>query len=263
MLYAILIGLTLPLWGLFKLNLWLALATSGTVYALVRYLSQGTERMIKVVQSGDVEGLRALLGKKWSQETLAFGLRTAAGVGRREEMRLLLEAGAPIDQQTGTRGLLVRTALMEAALRRQPEALRMLLDKGAKPNVLVDLSGHKSSALQFACLGGHRGCVAALLDAGANPNVVNSESETPLMYAAACGHIDAIKLLVDRGAEMNAKTKKRHTALDWARATMSGWGQRDVLLRAGATIDAAGLKESEAFLLSAGAKANKLPSSSS
>jgi hypothetical protein len=247
------------LWGLFKVNPWVALAISTAAYLLVRALALRTETLIKVVQGEDTEALRRLLTRKWSEEALAFGLRTAAASGRIDHMRLLLEAGAPVNRQTGRKGLLVRTALMEAALKGQPVAVTVLLDRGADPNALVDSSGHRSSALQFACLGGHIGCVGALLRAGAGANVTNAEGETPLMYAAACGHLAAIRLLLQEGVDLNAKSRKGQGALDWVRATMSGWGQRDVLLRAGAKVDEPGLKETEAFLEASGATAKKLP----
>ncbi len=258
MLYIIVMGVTLILWGVFDFHPFVALPIAVAAYAGLRLLSQGSEKMIKVVQGGDIETLRGLLRKKWDKPALAFGLRTAAALGRTDQMNLLLDAGAPVNDQTGTRGLVVRTALMEAALQKQGEAVKVLLQRGANPNAQVDASGHRSSPLQFACMGGDPPCVGALLDAGADPRVPNAEAETPLMYAAACGHAEAVRLLVGKGVDVNATTKKGHSALDWARATMSGWGQREVLTRAGATINEAGLKETDAYLASSGAKAFKL-----
>ena len=108
----ILIGATLLLWGVLELNPFVALGIAAAGYVGVRLLPGRAERMIKAVQRSDVEALRALLTKKWDRHALAFGLRTAAALGRADQMSLLLDAGAPIDDQTGTRGLVVRTALM-------------------------------------------------------------------------------------------------------------------------------------------------------
>jgi len=61
--------------------------------------------------------------------------------------------------------------------------------------------------------------IEALLDAGADPNAVLGEGETPLMTAARSGSAPAVRLLALRGANVNAVEGFRgQTALMWAAA---------------------------------------------
>jgi ankyrin repeat protein len=56
-----------------------------------------------------------------------------------------------------------------------------------------------------------------LLKAGADPNALGPEGETPLMLAARTGNLDAMRVLLDHHADVNAKDKLRSTtALMWA-----------------------------------------------
>ena len=61
--------------------------------------------------------------------------------------------------------------------------------------------------------------IQALLDAGADPNAVLGEGETPLMTAARTGNVAAVRMLAVRGANVNATEAWRgQTALMWAAA---------------------------------------------
>jgi len=58
--------------------------------------------------------------------------------------------------------------------------------------------------------------MAALLEAGANPNIRNNQGYTALMIACAEGHVEAAKALIDAGADRGLRNKKRQTAADIA-----------------------------------------------
>ena len=59
--------------------------------------------------------------------------------------------------------------------------------------------------------------IEKLLKAGADPNALGPEGETPLMLAARTGNLDAMRVLLDHHADVNAKDKLRATtALMWA-----------------------------------------------
>ncbi len=59
--------------------------------------------------------------------------------------------------------------------------------------------------------------IEKLLKAGADPNQLGPEGETPLMLVARTGNLDAIRVLLDHHADVNAKDKLRGTtALMWA-----------------------------------------------
>jgi hypothetical protein len=83
-------------------------------------------------------------------------LRSAAASGDTAQTALLLDQGAVLD----ARDELGRTALMLAVIQNRPDVVRLLLDRGADPNV-ADNSGH--SPLQQAKQA-HLGEMAAMLE---------------------------------------------------------------------------------------------------
>ena len=56
----------------------------------------------------------------------------------------------------------------------------------------------------------------ALVEAGADVNLANSQGTTPLMAAAKKGDVDLLRDLLTHGADRNAKDKKGRIALDFA-----------------------------------------------
>lgn len=56
-----------------------------------------------------------------------------------------------------------------------------------------------------------------LLKAGANPNAVGPDGNTPLMNAAGAGQITNVRLLLEAGADPNMHDLARRTALSMAR----------------------------------------------
>jgi len=90
-----------------------------------------------------------------------------------------------------------------ASQRGQDEVVSYLLSLGAQPNSTTDLG----TALGIAARGNHAGIVAALLAAGANPNLPGGENKVmPLHQAAERGAIEAARLLLQNGADVNAVT---------------------------------------------------------
>ena len=82
----------------------------------------------------------------------------------------------------------------------------------------IDLKYGKDSLtlLTYAISKYNRKMVKFLLEAGAGPNVADSQQDTPLMYAAKTGHMKIIKLLMRKGAWLNYKNEKWLTAYDFA-----------------------------------------------
>ena len=78
-------------------------------------------------------------------------------------------------------------------------ALRRALDDGADPN-LSDQGGY--TPLIHAANVNHVGCVARLIEAGANPNC-HAGSCTPLNFAASYGRIALIRVLLAGGAQVD------------------------------------------------------------
>ena len=70
-----------------------------------------------------------------------------------------------------------------------------------------------STALHQASKNGHLEVVTSLLEAGADPNIVNSNRWTPLMEAASKGHCYIVHTLLQHSAEINHTSSAVGTAL--------------------------------------------------
>jgi len=94
------------------------------------------------------------------------------------------------------------TPLIAAAREGRLDAVRLLLDRGADPNMAVPGDGN---ALIMAAREGHADIVALLLDRGASIDQIVPGDENALICASGNGHLDVVKLLVARGADVNVR----------------------------------------------------------
>jgi len=108
-------------------------------------------------------------------------------------------------------------ALYEAAGAGNAAKVSALLDSG------VDINGRSSNgsyALNNAAVENQLEIMRTLLDHGANPNVQNSQGDTPLICATkyAGGKAATMKMRVDAGTDLAIEDDKGNTALDYAKA---------------------------------------------
>lgn len=96
---------------------------------------------------------------------------------------------------------------------------------------------HGRTALSFAAQGKHEATVRLLLDRGANPNIADQSGWRPLTYAVG-DKPAVVQLLLDRGADLHAKTMHGQSAL-WIAAGSGGEAIVQLLLDRGADIDGA------------------------
>ncbi len=89
------------------------------------------------------------------------------------------------------------TALMLAAYEGNRDAVGLLLDAGADPN--IQEPAQQITALMLAASEGHTDVVTLLLDHQADPNLTNRYGANALMFAVADDAYDLGKLLVERG----------------------------------------------------------------
>jgi ankyrin repeat protein len=88
------------------------------------------------------------------------------------------------------------TLLMQAAIHGEPALMKLLLDRGADPNLTNPLG---ATALHWAA--GNPAKVALLLKAGADPNAKSNLGRTPLLIAATTpGNSASVRLLLAKGA---------------------------------------------------------------
>jgi ankyrin repeat protein len=171
----------------------------------------------------------------------------AAAQNHAEAVRLLIARGAPVDsrstlQKTPNRragqnilSLGNWTPMMYAARENALDAGRVLVKGGAALD-LIDPDG--ATALEIAIINAHYEFAAMLVEAGANPNIADTEAGMGPLYALvdmdrlAVGHgrpnpkpvglmtgTDLAKKLLEHGADPNSRLKKsimqrHHTAGD-------------------------------------------------
>lgn len=94
------------------------------------------------------------------------------------------------------------TPLMQAVLYGEPDDVRLLLQKGADPNIRNDAG---ATALMWAM--GDPEKTRLLLEHGADVNARSEDSRTPLLIAAGqFGASETVKLLLERGASLSTKS---------------------------------------------------------
>lgn len=100
-----------------------------------------------------------------------------------------------------------------ASQRGRDEVVSYLLSLGANP----DSATNFGTALGIAARNNHTGIVAALLAAGADPNMPGGEdSSMPIHQAAERGAFESARLLLDHGADVNAQDRWGWPAIQFA-----------------------------------------------
>lgn len=85
----------------------------------------------------------------------------------------------------------------------------------ALATVMIACADEKDSLLR-AAQDGDLGRVQTFLDGGADINVKDKTTRTPLMYATIKNHQEIVQLLLDRGADANTRNDLGETALTLA-----------------------------------------------
>ena len=108
-------------------------------------------------------------------------------------------------------------ALYQAAGEGESTQVVALLESGANVN---HRTRHGSYALNAAAVENEVDVIQILLDHGADPNVQNSQGDTPLICATkyAGGKAATVELLVKAGTNLDIRDNKGKTALDYAKA---------------------------------------------
>jgi len=215
-------------------------------------LPEGESVLMSAARTGSTKAITLLLDRganvdareRWYGES---ALMWAAAQNHGEAVRLLIESGAAADSRSTLQSFQQRragqsilplgnwTALMYAARENALDAGRALIKARAGLD-LADPDG--ATALAIAILNAHYEFAALLLDAGADPNVVDKDAGMGPLYAAvdmhrlAVGHgrpnpkpvglmtaVQLTQLLLERGADPNFRLRKailqrHHTAGD-------------------------------------------------
>ncbi|XP_048865095.1 ankyrin repeat domain-containing protein 50 [Brienomyrus brachyistius] len=138
-------------------------------------------------------------------------LLAAASMGHMAVVNTVLFWGAPVDAIDGEG----RTALCLAATHGSTDVVRALLDRGLDENHKDDLGW---TPLHAAACSGHKGACAVLTDYGSMARVgeLDNEGRTPLILAAQEGHCGTVRLLLDRRSPIDHRGYDGHSALSAA-----------------------------------------------
>ncbi|KFW80610.1 Protein TANC2, partial [Manacus vitellinus] len=168
---------------------------------IVSYLLDLPEKDEEEVERAQINSFDSLWGET--------ALTAAAGRGKLEVCRLLLEQGAAV-AQPNRRGVV---PLFSAVRQGHWQIVDLLLTHGADVN-MADKQGR--TPLMMAASEGHLGTVEFLLAQGASISLMDKEGLTALSWACLKGHLPVVRSLVENGAATDHADKNGRTPLDLA-----------------------------------------------
>uniref|UniRef100_A0A8C3IWS9 Tetratricopeptide repeat, ankyrin repeat and coiled-coil containing 2 n=1 Tax=Chrysemys picta bellii TaxID=8478 RepID=A0A8C3IWS9_CHRPI len=168
---------------------------------IVSYLLDLPEKDEEEVERAQINSFDSLWGET--------ALTAAAGRGKLEVCRLLLEQGAAV-AQPNRRGVV---PLFSAVRQGHWQIVDLLLTHGADVN-MADKQGR--TPLMMAASEGHLGTVEFLLAQGGSISLMDKEGLTALSWACLKGHLSVVRSLVENGAATDHADKNGRTPLDLA-----------------------------------------------
>ena len=157
-------------------------------------------------------------------------LMTAARTGRPDVLKALIKAGADVNARENWFG---ETALMWAAAENHADAVHVLIEAGADVNArskLLDVPRRRTgqsvlplgswTALMHAARQGSLAGLRALMDEGADLNLVDPDGATALVIAIINANFDEAAALAEKGADPNIGDKEAKMAALYAAVDM-------------------------------------------
>ena len=143
-----------------------------------------------------------------------------------------------------------RTAVYFAAgegkYENKSELIKLLIEKGADPNTVVN-ENTGQTLLMWVAQNGHNELVEVLIEAGADINTTSIQKMTALNYAINANKLDAIKLFIENGIDPD-------TVIDKYETTLLMWAARnghndlvEALIEAGADINTTSIQKMTAL----------------
>jgi hypothetical protein len=164
------------------------------------------------IEMGDLRAARSWLDAGLPPNFLAdrvgTGLMIGAWEGNIPMMALFVARGADVNAVNANG----EQALLHAAWRGKRDAVRWLLDHGAK----VNREGLAWSALHYAVFAGNTDIAKVLVARGADINARSTNGSSPLMMAAREGREDLAQMLVSLGADTAIRNDWGDDALVWS-----------------------------------------------
>jgi len=226
---------------------WARAALFGTPLELTALLDKGLDPNSKtdrgttllMMAATDAEKVSVLLARGADPSYSALTI-AAASRGTAPAIKLLLDAGAPVNAPEGVRAK--NTPLLFASMTGDPDNVKLLLAHGADPSAalaqavtfgypdivralisagaparLTESSG--INLLHWAAIANRPEVMPALAEAGVSVNAQDDSGFTPLMYAATIdfGDTASLRALLKAGADPNIRNGEGRTAIEQAR----------------------------------------------
>jgi len=197
----------------------------GLVFPEKKMASKETLRLFKSIEENNNEYVKDYLTKNridFSEQNKDGDtlLIYASGKGRKEATKILLNAGAPVNEYGGQGD----NALLRAAAEDKPEVVAILLDAKADINSKGREAFLGATPLFLASSVGADKIVKLLLEKGADVDLANKKGVTPLMDAAY-GSPRMVKILLQYNANPMLRDENGNSALRIARQS----GQPEIL----------------------------------
>eukprot|EP01125_Pyxidicula_operculata_P018546 TRINITY_DN6599_c0_g1_i3.p1 TRINITY_DN6599_c0_g1~~TRINITY_DN6599_c0_g1_i3.p1 ORF type:complete len:2657 (+),score=665.91 TRINITY_DN6599_c0_g1_i3:42-8012(+) len=115
------------------------------------------------------------------------------------------------------------TALHYACWSGYPEVVKLLLERGANPNIATYST--KLTAMHVACQSGNLDCVKLLVEHNVDIEPKDNKKRTPLIHAIIDGHLKVVSYLLSVGADFESCDSSQNSALHYA----AGYGWIEIL----------------------------------
>jgi ankyrin repeat protein len=115
------------------------------------------------------------------------------------------------------------------------DAVKSLVNGGAKADTWIEYGEHKITPLMKACWDGQQEIVSFLIEAGANVNATDDDGETPIFSAIKRDRPEITELLIEKKANINIKDSRQFSPITIAAAAGSD-KIIELLVKAGADL---------------------------
>jgi ankyrin repeat protein len=217
----------------FQRRLTLAVVLAGIVVGTTIAQNNPSEAFYTAIRAGDLTRLTAMSAQggdvNFKDDRGITPLMYAAWVGSPEAMKILLDRGADPNLSNSSGSTALMLSVTEIA------KVRLLIDRGANVNIA---STRGRTALLLAAMSDRSvEIVRALLAAGADPKVEDAGKTTALHAASLGDDVETVRLLLDARLDVNARDFPGFTPLVYASSNGNLAAVR-LLLARGADVNA-------------------------
>jgi ankyrin repeat protein len=177
--------------------------------------TQGETPLMYAAEAGSVDAIKLLVaaGADVNQQSASGATALMLAATDLAKTRALLDAGAdPNRTSKGGKTALLLAAMSDPSI----ETVRLLIAKGASVKAVDE---GKTTALLAAAQGNDTQTIRLMIDAGLDVNAANVVGLTPLMFGAGIyANVPATSMLLAKKAQVNVVTADSLDALDTAKA---------------------------------------------